>query len=96
MPFAKWHAELLTLLPSSTVHELKTKAQHEPLGNSASDLSLLEETGIEDGECLTALVVPPQPLPQLAATRSAEMPCGVMEVMQPVTWGNAADGGDRW
>ena len=71
-------AELLSLLPSSTVQEVRTKA-HRAFGKkdlrliTAKNLVLadpdktLEETEIEDGECLTALVLQPQ----LAATKSA-------------------------
>jgi len=49
----------------------------------------LEETEIEDGECLTALAVPPH------------NPCHNFALWghggnATVTWGNAADGGDRW
>ena len=72
------HAELLSLLPSSTVQDLRTKAQR-VFGRkclrliTAKNLVLvdpdktMEETEIEGGECLTALV----PQPQLAATGSA-------------------------
>ncbi len=67
-----------SLLPSSTVQDLMTKAQR-VFGKkhirliTAKNLVLvdpdktLEETEIEDGECLTALVLQPQ----LAATKSA-------------------------
>ena len=72
------HAELLTVLPSSTLQELKTAAQ-QALGKKYLKLitaknrilvnfkQTLEEADIEDGECLTALV----PQPPLAATDSA-------------------------
>ena len=72
------HAELLTLLPSSTVQDVRTKAQR-AFGKKYLRLitaknrvlvdpdTTLEEAEIEDGECLTALVLQPQ----LAATRSA-------------------------
>ena len=72
------HAELLSLLPSSTVQDVRTKAQ---LAFGKKYLRLitaknrvlvdfeqtLEEAEIEDGECLTALVLQPQ----LAATGQA-------------------------
>ena len=72
------HAELFTLLPSSTVQDVRTKAQ---LAFGKKYLRLitaknrvlvdfeqtLEEAEIEDGECLTALVLQPQ----LAATAGA-------------------------
>ena len=72
------HAELLTLPPSSMVHELKTAAQ-QAFGKKYLKLltaknrvlvdfeRTLEEAEIEDGECLTALVLQPQ----LAATERA-------------------------
>ena len=72
------HAELLTLLPSSTVQDVRTKAQR-AFGKRYLRLitaknrvlvdpdTTLEEAEIEDGECLTALVLQPQ----LAATHSA-------------------------
>ena len=70
------HAELLSLPPSSTVQDLKTTAQ-QAFGRKCLRLitaknrvladpdKTLEEAEIEDGECLTALVLQPQ----LAATR---------------------------
>ena len=72
------HAELLTLLPSSTLQELKTVAQqafgkmHLRLITAKNRVLVnfeqtLEEAEIEDGECLTALVLQPQ----LAATDGA-------------------------
>ena len=72
------HAELLTLLPSSTVQDVRTKAQRAfgkkylRLVTSKNQVLMdsdktLEETETEDGECLTALVLQPQ----LAATKSA-------------------------
>ena len=72
------HAELLTLLPSSTVQDLKTAAQralgkkHLRLFTAKNQVLVdfgqtLEEAEIEDGECLTALVLQPQ----LAATHGA-------------------------
>ena len=72
------HAELLTFLPSSTVQDLTTKGQ-QAFGKKYLRLitaknrvlddpnKTLEEAEIEDGECLTALVLQPQ----LAATTSA-------------------------
>ena len=71
------HAELLTLLPSSTVQDVRTKAQR-TFGKKYLRLitaknrvldpdKTLEEAGVENGECLTALVL----LPQLAATKRA-------------------------
>ena len=72
-------AELrLPLLPSSAVQELKTAAQ-QAFGKKYLRLitaknrvlvnfeQTLEEAEIEDGECLTALVIQPQ----LAGTRGA-------------------------
>ena len=94
------HAELLTLLPSSTVQDLRTKAQRAFGKNSLRLITAenrvlvnfdqtLEEAQIKDGECLTALVL----RPQLAATRSAfalwHYADGTI-----VTWGKATDGGD--
>ena len=72
------HAELLTLLPSSTVQDVRTKAQRS-FGKKYLRLitgknrvlvdpdKTLEEAEIEDGECLTALVLQPQ----LAAAHGA-------------------------
>ena len=72
------HAELLTLLPSSTVQDVRTKAER-AFGKrylrliTAKNRVLvdpdrtLEEAEIEDGEFLTALVLQPQ----LAATKGA-------------------------
>ena len=94
------HAELLTLPPSSTVQDLRTKAQRAFGKNSLRLITAenrvlvnfdqtLEEAQIKDGECLTALVL----RPQLAATRSAfalwHYADGTI-----VTWGKATDGGD--
>ena len=72
------HAELLTLLPSATVQDLRTEAQqafgkkHLRLITAKNRVladfeQTLEEAEIEDGECLTALVLQPQ----LAATNGA-------------------------
>ena len=72
------HAELLTLLPSSTVQDIQTKTQ-EAFGKRCLKLvtaknrvliefeQTLEEAEIEDGECLTAVVL----RPQLAATSNS-------------------------
>ena len=72
------HAEPLTLLPSSTVQDVRTKAER-AFGKKYLRLitvknrvlvdpdKTLEEAEIEDGECLTALVFQPQ----LAATGGA-------------------------
>ena len=94
------HAELLSLLPSSTVRGLRIKAQR-VFGRkclrliTAKNLVLvdpdktLEEAEIEDGECLTALVLQPQ----LAATRRAFAlwSHGDSEI---VTWGATEYGGN--
>ena len=68
--------EVLSLLPSSTVQDVRTKAKG-AFGKKYLKLvtaknrvlddpdKTLEEAEIEDGECLTALVLQPQ----LAATR---------------------------
>ena len=69
------HSELLKLLPSSTVQDLRTRAQqafgkkHLRLITAKNQVLVdfeqtIEEAEIEDGECLTALVLQPQ----LAAT----------------------------
>ena len=69
------HAELLSLLPSSTVQDVRTAAQ-QAFGKkhlsliTAKNRALVDfeqtskEAEMEDGECLTALVLQPQ----LAAT----------------------------
>ena len=88
------------LLPSSSVKDVKTKAQRAfgkkylkliTFKNRALvDLNkTLEEAGIEDGECLTALVLQPQ----LAATDNAfALWChGDSEI---VTWRDPGRGGD--
>ena len=94
------HAELLALLPSSTVQDLRTRAQR-AFGKKYLKLitaknrvlvdfeQTLEEAEIEDGECLTALVLQPQ----LAATRDAFALWyhGDNEVK---TWGQPHHGGD--
>ena len=94
------HAELLTLLPSSTVQDVRTQAQ-QALGKKHLRLvtaenrvldnleQTIEEAEIEDGECLTALVLQPQ----LAATTGAfALWCHGDSAV--VTWGNARCGGD--
>eukprot|EP00434_Breviolum_minutum_P046847 symbB.v1.2.043403.t1/scaffold14375.1/size858/1 len=92
--------ELLTLLPSSTVRDVRTEAQrafgkkHLRLITAKNRVLVnleqtLEEAEIEDGECLTALVLQPQ----LAATRSAfALWCPGDSAI--VTWGDAQSGGD--
>ena len=94
------HAELLTLPPSSTVQDVRTKAQR-AFGKKYLRLitaknrvlvnfeQTLEEAEIEDGKWLTALV----PQPQLAATESAfALWCHGDSAI--VTWGDADFGGD--
>ena len=93
------HAELLTLLPSSTVQDIRTKAQafgkkHFKLITAKNKVLVdfeqtLEEAEIEDGECLTALVLQPQ----LAATNGAfAFWCHGDSAI--VTWGDKYRGGD--
>ncbi len=94
------HSELLSLLPSSTVQDVRTKAQR-AFGKkhlrliTAKDRVLvdfqqtLEEAEIEDGECLTAVVLQPQ----LAATHGAfALWCHGGSTV--VTWGKANYGVD--
>ena len=94
------HAELLSLLPSSTVQDVRTKAQR-AFGKMCLRLitaknrvlvdphKTLEEAGIEDGECLMALVLQPQ----LAATGHAFASwCHGDRAI--ATWGNARYAGD--
>ncbi len=94
------HAELLTLLPSSTVQDIRTKAQafgkkHFKLITAKNKVLVdfeqtLEEADIEDGECLTALLVLQ---PQLTATSKAfALWCHGENAV--VTWGDADCGGD--
>ena len=93
------HVELLTLLPSSTVQEVRTKAER-ALGKKYLRLitaknrvlvdfeQTLEEAEIKDGECLAALVLQPQ----LAATKGAfALWCHGGSAI--VTWGPAFSGG---
>ena len=95
------HAELLTLPPSSRVQDLRTTAQR-AFGKKYLRLitaknrvlvnfeQTLEEAEIEDGECLTALVLQPQ----LAATTSAfALWCHGDSAI--VAWGNETYGGDN-
>ena len=96
------HAELFTLLPSSTVQDLKTKAERAfekkylKLITAKNRVlvdpnTTLEEAEIQDGECLTALVLQPQ----LAATEGAfALWCHGYSTI--FTWGAAKyGGGDR-
>jgi len=95
------HAELLSLLPSSTVQDVRTKAK-EAFGKKCLTLvtaknqvladpdKTLEEAEIQDGECLTALVLQPQ----LVATEGAfTLWCHGDSAV--VTWGHAGYGGNR-
>ena len=96
------HAELLTLLPSSPLQVLKTAAQlafgkmHLRLITAKNRVVVnfeqtLEEAEIQDGECLTALVLQPQ----LAATDGAfALWCHGDSTI--VTWGDEYRGGDSW
>ena len=91
--------ELLTLLPSSTVQDVRTEAQrafgkkHLRLITAKNRFLVnfeqtLEQAEIEDGECLTALVLQPQ-----LATRSAfALWCHGESAV--VAWGDAQSGGD--
>eukprot|EP00434_Breviolum_minutum_P018264 symbB.v1.2.016113.t1/scaffold1219.1/size131098/5 len=93
------HAELLTLLPSSTVQDVQIKAKR-AFGKKELRLitaknrvlvdleQTIEGAEIEDGECLTALVLQPQ----LAATRGAfaSWSHGDSAI---VTWGDPGFGG---
>eukprot|EP00434_Breviolum_minutum_P020626 symbB.v1.2.018187.t1/scaffold1440.1/size119446/2 len=92
--------ELFTLLPSSTVQDVRTKAQrafgkkHLKLITAKNRVLVnfeqtLEEAEIEDGECLTALVLQPK----LAATRGA-FALWCHEDSAIVTWADAEWGGD--
>ena len=94
------HARLLTLLPSSTVQDVRTEAQRAfekkylRLITAKNQILVdpaktLEEAEIEDGECLTALVLQPQ----LAATGTAfALWCHGDSTI--TTWGSANSGGD--
>ena len=92
--------ELLALPPSSTVQDVRTKAK-QVFGKKYLKLitaknrvlvdfeQTLEEAEIEDGECLTALVLQPQ----LAATEGAfALWCRGDSTI--VTWGQKDFGGD--
>ena len=94
------HVELLTLPPSSRVQDLSKKARR-AFGKKNLRLitgknrilvhldKTLEEAEIQDGECLTALVL----LAQLAATNSAfAVWCHGDRAI--VTWGDRRCGGD--
>eukprot|EP00434_Breviolum_minutum_P043912 symbB.v1.2.039162.t1/scaffold6380.1/size18565/1 len=94
------HAELLTLLPSCTVQDVRAKVQR-AFGKKYLKLvtaknrvlndpgKTLEEAEIEDGECLTALILQPQ----LAAAHSAfALWCHGDSAI--VTWGRPGSGGD--
>ena len=95
------HAELLSLLPSSTVQDVRTKAQRAFEKKwlrliTAKNRELvdfgqtLEDAEIEDGECLTALVLQPQ----LAATYTAfALWCHGDSAI--ITWGSPLNGGDN-
>ena len=95
------HAEFLTLLPSSTVQDPRTKAQR-AFGKkylrlvTAKNRVLvhpnltLEEAEIEDGECLTTLAFQPQ----LMATGSAFALWCHGDSAIVVTWGDGDYGGD--
>ena len=94
------HAELLTLLPSSTVQDLRTRAQqafgkkHLRLVTAENRVlnnleQTIEEAEIEDGECLTALVLQPQ----VAATGTAFALWFHGDSIL-VTWGSEPWGGD--
>eukprot|EP00434_Breviolum_minutum_P043189 symbB.v1.2.038485.t1/scaffold6011.1/size21767/1 len=94
------HAELFTLLPSSTVQEVRTKAERAfekkylKLITAKNRVlvdpnTTLEEAEIQDGECLTALVLQPE----LAATGHAfALWCQGYSTI--VTWGDAHCGSD--
>ena len=94
------HAELLSLLRSSTVQDVSTKAQvafgkkHLRLITAKKRVLVdfdqtLAEAEIEDGECLTALVLQPQ----LAATEGAFASwCHGHSAV--ATWGHRLYGGD--
>ena len=81
--------ELLTLPPSSTVQDVRIKAQR-AFGKKYLKLvtaknrvlvnveQTLEEAEIEDGECLTPLVL--QPGSNRGSSRRCLLPCGVMEI----------------
>ena len=99
-PHSNWSTELLTLLPSATVQDVRTKAEqafgkkHLRLITAKNRVlddpdKTLQEAEIEDGECLTALVLQPQ----LAATgRAFALWCHGDSAI--VTWDDADYGGD--
>ena len=94
------HAELLSLLPSAKMQDLRTKAQR-AFGKKYLRLitaknrvlvnfeQSLEEAEIQDGECLTALVLQPQ----LAATSRA-FALWHHGDRAIIPWGHAGYGGD--
>eukprot|EP00434_Breviolum_minutum_P016418 symbB.v1.2.014471.t1/scaffold1055.1/size140776/13 len=94
------HAELLSLQPSSTVQDVRTKAQR-AFGKKYLRLvtaknrildnpeETLKEAEIEDGECLSALVLQPQ---LAAARRAFALWCRGDSAI--VTWGDPGGGGD--
>ena len=96
------HAELLSLLSSSTVEDVRKTAQR-TLGKKYLRLitaknrvlvdpdRTLEEAAIKDGECLTALVLQPQ---LAAATNAFALWCHGDNAI--VTWGDEKAGGDSW
>ena len=96
------HAELLSLLSSSTVEDVRKRAQR-TLGKKYLRLitaknrvlvdpdRTLEEAAIKDGECLTALVLQPQ---LAAATNAFALWCHGDNAI--VTWGDEKAGGDSW
>ena len=92
--------ELFVLPPSSTVQDVMTKAQravgkkHLRLITAKNRVlvdpdTTLEEAEIEDGECLTALVLQPK---LAATTRAFALWCHGESAI--VTWGDADCGGD--
>ena len=98
---ASGRAELLTLLSSSTVQEIRTKTQ-QAFGNTYFELltaknrilvdfkQTLEESEIEDGDCLTAVMLQPQ----LAATRNSAFALLCHGHSVVVTWGQSECGGN--
>ena len=95
------HAELLTLRPSSTLQDVKAKAQR-VFGKQCLRLitaknrvlvdlnQTLEEAEIGEGECLTALVLPTQ----LAATSHSFATLQCPGDRAVITWGKKYHGGD--
>ena len=91
----KGHSELLTLEPSSTLQELKTEEaqafgkKYLKLITAVNLKQTLEETEMEDGECLTALVLQPK---VTATSKAFALWCHGDSAI--VTWGDADFGGD--